>query len=409
MLLNMQLEEAKEAATRILNEERVRPTIGYYDNFDNLAGRVGEDRATAIFEALRRLTRPNLTALRVEYPRIVSEFPETYAFRGTNYNLLLAVFRQLVEDQRPEFIDYLWSFVRRGGFTESNSEMSHYPNFQRKISDLPLVAEFCIRTGHLKEVIAATQQVKMPTVALALMMMELEELVGLNFNVLTQQELTALYESLKPLREVAQVQTYSARGNIGKMVPNPKYRNGYEKQGNQIVRSIDGLAAECEQASYFYLKGILLQEKPNLETEADKAQVVTFLDALGFKPVLKQAIEEAEKEYRDATNVFHLKNCLGHLRSFLEHLHRESAKAIAAAANETVVDRWGDATLYLRNKGIFTKQHEAFVATLYTLISDTSVHPLGTDREYARLLRNVVIEYGVMFLSTMAKNGIKVS
>jgi hypothetical protein len=133
------------------------------------------------------------------------------------------------------------------------------------------------------------------------------------------------------------------------------------------------------------------------------------LDALGFNPVLKQAIEEAEKEYRDATNIFQLKNCLGHLRSFLEHLHRESAKAIAAAANETVVDRWGDATLYLRNKAIFTKQHEAFVATLYTLISDTSVHPLGTDREYARLLRNVVIEYGVMFLSTLAKNGIKIS
>jgi hypothetical protein len=219
--------------------------------FDDLAGRVGQDRATAIFEALRRLTRPNLTALRAEYPRIVSEFPETYAFRGTNYNLMLAVFRQLVENQRPEFIDYLCSFVRRGGFTELNSGMTHYPNFQRTISDLPLVAEFCIRTGHLKEVIAATQQVKMPTVALALMMMELEELVGLNFNVLTQQELAALYESLKPLREVAEVQTYSARGSVGKMVPNPKYKSGYEKQGNQIIGSIDGLAAECQQASYF--------------------------------------------------------------------------------------------------------------------------------------------------------------
>jgi hypothetical protein len=57
---------------------------------------------------------------------------------------------------------------------------------------------------------------------------------------------------------------------------------------------------------------------------------------------------------------------------------------------------------------IFTKQHEAFVTTLYTLISDTSVHPLGTDREYARLLRNVVIEYGVMFLSTLAKKGVKI-
>jgi hypothetical protein len=357
---------------------------------------------------LRRLTLPNLTTLRAEYPRIVSEFPETYAFGGTNYNLMLAVYRQLAEDQRPAFIDYLCGFVRRGGFTEGDSGMTHYPNFQRKISDLPLVAEFCIRTGHLKEVMAATKQVKMPTVALALMMMELEDLVALNFNVLTQEELKTLNATLQPLRAVAEVQTYSAHGSVGKRAPNPKYTSGYEKQGNQIVRSIDGLAAQCEQASYFYLKGILLQDKPNLETEADRAQVVTFLEALGFNPVLKLALEEAEKEYRDASNVFQLKNCLGHLRSFLEHLHRESARAIASAVGETVVDRWGDATTYLRNKMIFTKQHEAFVTTLYTLISDTSVHPLGTDREYARLLRNVVIEYGVMFLSTLAKKGVKI-
>ena len=45
----MQLEEAKEAATSLLSEERVRPTIGYYDNFDDLAERVGKDRSSAIF------------------------------------------------------------------------------------------------------------------------------------------------------------------------------------------------------------------------------------------------------------------------------------------------------------------------------------------------------------------------
>ncbi len=48
---------------------------------------------------------------------------------------------------------------------------------------------------------------------------------------------------------------------------------------------------------------------------------------------------------------------------------------MAAVAGNTVVDRWGDAAMYLRQQGYFTKQHEAFITSLYTLISDASVHP----------------------------------
>jgi len=36
-----------------------------------------------------------------------------------------------------------------------------------------------------------------------------------------------------------------------------------------------------------------------------------------------------------------------------------------------------------------------------------SVHPLTADREYARLLRNVTIEYGVMFLTVLDKRASK--
>jgi len=121
-----------------------------------------------------------------------------------------------------------------------------------------------------------------------------------------------------------------------------------------------------------------------------------------------KTLNAAENDYRSTTNPFELKSCLGHIRSFLEHLHREAAKGIAASAGDTVVDRWGDATTYLRLQGCFTKEHEHFSASLYTLISDASVHTLGADREYARLLRNVVIEYGVMFLTVLAKRGVKV-
>ncbi len=37
------------------------------------------------------------------------------------------------------------------------------------------------------------------------------------------------------------------------------------------------------------------------------------------------------------------------------------------------------------------------------------IHPLIGEREYARLLRNMVIEDGLMFLSKLEKAGIKLS
>ena len=173
------------------------------------------------------------------------------------------------------------------------------------------------------------------------------------------------------------------------------------------MAAIDGITEECRKAGYWYLKGAL-QDRPNLEIESDKLKVEGFLVKLGFSADMVKALNAAESDYKSTASAFELKNCLSQLRSFLEHLHRQSAKSIAAAANQTVVDQWGSATLYLREQGYFTKQHETFVTSLYTLLSDESVHSLTAEREYARLLRNVVIEYCVMFLTALDKRGVTI-
>jgi hypothetical protein len=215
---------------------------------------------------------------------------------------------------------------------------------------------------------------------------------------------------LAHLREIAKLQTWSAkgpRGGRGPIKANPHYREGFSEAGNEIVAAIDGITEECRKARFWYLKGTL-QELPNLEIESDMLKVEGFLVKLGFSADMVKTLNAAQSDYKSTASAFELKNCLGHLRSFLEHLHRESVKSIAAAAGSTVTDRWGDAILYLREQGYFTKQHETFVASLYTLLSDESVHPLTAEREYARLLRNVVIEYGVMLLTVLDKRGVTI-
>jgi hypothetical protein len=399
----MDKSEALEKAARILEEEQVQPTLGYryvsdvwpsnqrYQQYE--LQRVGWTPVMA--------AQTGLSTERKQRPREVYEDPRLYVFESTNFNLLVKIFSQVAQAERASFVSALLNFVRK-------PIAAHAQKYGGKTSALALLAEFCIRTGHLKELLAATAEPKMPTASLGIMLKEIEEMIALNFNLFSDSELASMPSDLAQLREIAERQTYSAQGpRSGPVKDNPHYRQGFSDVGNEIVNAIDGIAEECRKARYWYLKGAL-QELPNLEIESDKLKVEGFLVKLGFSADMVSALNAAESDYKSTASAFELKNCLGHLRSFLEHLHRESVKSIAAAGGHTVVDRWGDATLYLRQQAFITKQHETFIASLYTLLSDESVHPLTADREYARLLRNVVIEYGVMFLTVLDKRSIKI-
>jgi hypothetical protein len=120
-----------------------------------------------------------------------------------------------------------------------------------------------------------------------------------------------------------------------------------------------------------------------------------------------QALNAAERDYRASATPFELKSCQSHLRSFLEGLHEQVCQAIPHESETMLGKNWGKSTAFLRESGLLSRQEEEFATSLYTLISDEGVHPLTTEREYARLLRNMVIEYGLLFLTKADKAGIK--
>jgi hypothetical protein len=399
----MNIREALEKAARILEEEQVQPTLGYRYVSDvwpsNLWHQQYDLRKQGWTPAMAAAS--GLATERKQRPRQVYEDAKLYVFESTNFNLLVKIFSQVAEAERASFVSALLNYVRKPIAVGAHK-------YGHVTSSLALLAEFLIRTGYLKELLAATAEPKMPTVSLGIMLKEIEEMIALNFNLFSDSQLASMPSDLAQLREIAERQTYSARGSRGgPMKENPHYRPGFSDAGKEIVAAIDGITEECRKARYWYLKGAL-QELPNLEIESDKFKVEGFLLKLGFSDDMVRALNAAESDYKSTATAFELKNCLSHLRSFLEHLHREAAKSIAAAASDTVVDRWGDATIYLRQQGYFTMQHEKFSASLYTLLSDESVHPLTAEREYARLMRNVVIEYGVMFLTVLDKRGVKI-
>ena len=166
-----------------------------------------------------------------------------------------------------------------------------------------------------------------------------------------------------------------------------------------------GVRDECRKARYLYLKGSLL-EGLNIEINQDRAVVKGYLATLGFTENLSRSLDEAERLYREADSNFDLKASMGHLRSFLENLQNEALLPLQAKLGGTIPSGWGAGLCYLKQKQIISPAEERFAAGLYLLISDQAVHPLVAEREYARLARNVVIEYALLFLRNLEKLGL---
>ncbi len=360
----MQIEKAITSAAVILDEERQRPTIRYTDIANDWVTRYNQmtREEIASWTKITSVVRRNLFSLREQYPRGVSQTPQAYSFTGANYDLLLALFSQVSPVERPKLIDYLLTRVESGKAHPVSAGPIHFPAMGSSVSELPLIAEFCIRSGNTDPLFESIARRPVASRAVAIMMMQLEETLALNFNLFSNEQLAAIPLSLAPLREISYRQAHKKTGpSGGPFIANPHYSQGNESTARRIVRSIDGIVKECEQARYWYLKGALLQQTVNLEIESDRVKVEDFLAKLGFDDQMVRALNAAENDYKLSTTLFDLKSSLGHLRSFLEHLHRETAKSIAGAAGETVIDRWGDATSYLRKKDVLTRQEEQFL------------------------------------------------
>jgi hypothetical protein len=404
----MDISEAKAAVDQILHEECQRPTVRYDDIANDWVQRYKEltPQQIAAWTEITATPRKNLWAQRKDSPRDVSETPEIFRFGGTNYDLLMAVYGQLAENDRRELVLHMLKRVERGGtFAYYKPTEYSFPTFNGHICELPLVAEFCVRTANCELLFEAMAKAKVPTRSLAIMAIQLEETFAVQWNLFSNDQLAHVQNWLKPMRDMADKQTHSARGTRGgQMVENPEYRPGGEREAKRIVESIDHIAAYCQRARYFYLKGTL-QQNINAELENDKARVEDFLAKLGFSAAMMQTLNEAEKYYRDSASPFELKSSLTHLRGFIEHLHLEAARHIAKTIPGSTND-WNTSTAFLRNHGYITDQQEKFARGVYTLISDAGVHPLMSERVFARLLRNVVIEYGYMFLTIMDGRGV---
>jgi hypothetical protein len=392
------LTEAIRRANQVLVEERRSPTVKYSRR---LKDRKPEDSFGQTLDLITVFKEPEmLQVIRARRPRQVVEDPNQWAFESINYNLLCALLSQLAVDLRPAFLTTIIGRLATPPGCEK-SQKNVQPSWNGLVSEFPLVAEFCVRNG-AKDIFLRSVGETHPVQGHAVLLRHLEDMVALNFTVFSESDYDALTTAVSTLARTSSVRLRDIERKMGghRTLSDNRDMPLYK----EIIAAADALREECRKAQYFYLKGSLL-EGLNLEVNQDKQAVEGHLKGQGFSEALLECLNQADHLYHGAASGFHLKSAMGHLRSFMERLHAEGLAKLKAPASRPAAIRWGDGLKELQTMGALTKVEEGYASALFTLLSDEGVHPVIAEKEYARLARNVVVEYALLFLTRLEKMG----
>jgi hypothetical protein len=394
----MDLNEATRKAKQILDEERIAPTVSYVPSTET------KEVVSGLVAMAGYL---NLPQIRLQRPRTVVENGKLFKFDSTNHGLLCALLSQLSIGEHKSFVAYIATRLHWGVGCSKKPYGPNYPKWCGLVSELPLVVEFLVRNGgkaQLFETLANEETKSIP--GHMLMLLQLEDLISLNFLQFTDAEYEQLSSAVAGFGKRAEEKAAEyQRSNIQTMKWPDIGETGSWGLYRDIAASCSGIVEECRKARYFYLKGAL-QEGLNLEVNQDKTAVEAYLHQFGFAPSLVDTLNEAERLYRLQGTLFDSKNSLGHLRSFLENVQKQAMPKIHARYGGDPPLEWGAGLAYLARNAILSKAEEQLAVSLYRLISDEGVHPLIAQREYVRLARNMVIEYSLLFLKKIEKLGL---
>lgn len=425
----MDVSEAVNNANQILDEERASPTVAY-----KLAPTGDQNQPFAVFSQISATmsTPHELQLHRVQRPREVVEDATRWTFYSRNYNLFCQILTHVEINSRQSFIGSLLlrlaslpnaevvaktvNLLRdRSWACRYESGKTFFPNWRNLVSEMPLLIEFCVRNGGTQQLFRILGEAN-PSPGHVLLLLQLEELIAFNFTRFTQAE---YLECVEPFLRSFQQTTRRILSDIRKKTPaglterqaSPEFMVAGVTISLWLLcdtcdKVCTAILEQCRKARYFYLAG-QLETGLNLEINQDKTEVQVHLASFGFDSNLSRSLDEAERLYRDGHTDFELKASMGHLRSFLENVQEEALPLVARTMGDAAPKGWGAGLKYLKRHGVISEQEEKFAASLYTLISDEAVHPLVAERESARLSRNMVIEYALMFLKKLDKLGLK--
>ncbi len=185
--------------------------------------------------------------------------------------------------------------------------------------------------------------------------------------------------------------------------------------GTNSRETVDSVVSQIKNIieSIQLLKLNILKSKlagVNVEINQDKETLKNKIDEFGFNPDLNACLDKFDKEYASAVDEFDFKSCIAHVRSFTEQLVKSIALNICgntAIDPHEAIDKIGRARNYLRDSRVnfLSKKQDDFLGAFYAFLSDDQVgaHSLGSNREHARIMRNMAVEQGLFLIKLLEK------
>lgn len=146
----------------------------------------------------------------------------------------------------------------------------------------------------------------------------------------------------------------------------------------------------------------------NLEINQDQEYLKATIKEFGFNTVLNASLDKINAQLNDAKDDFDSKSCIGLVRAFLNELCVSIGRTIeqeTSIRHSEAIKKMGQALAYFNDKRIkflAEREHE-FLIKFNGFISDTGVHSLKSQKEYARIARNFVVEFGLFLVRRLQK------
>ncbi len=168
----------------------------------------------------------------------------------------------------------------------------------------------------------------------------------------------------------------------------------------QINWHLLSVKQQFERVRYLRLEKEL-SEGQNPEINTDKQELVSRLEALGFRKEIVSALAEFDKQFYSAGKPLEFKGCMDLLRTIYEEIIEDSAKATATKRGK-MAPQYGKPfqpwCQYLVTEAIITTEEGELAQKLYNYLSNAATHQLGSEPEQARVTKNFVIELGLLIV-----------
>ncbi len=334
---------------------------------------------------------------------------DVYRFCNKTVELLLALFQKLSSAKEKNFFQSIMGMPF--GFSK---RIMGIPIYSLIYSRLDFIVMFFIKSGKIDAVLEGIKTRKSIGAKDEKIFCAIREILHCEPSIFNEDRLDVLelivrnFKHIISSERVKKAETLERFASFGLRDPS-RYSleisddtlNIYEDHLKKIEEQISKIRFERYESE--------LLEGLNLETNQDKEELKVKIKEFNFNPELNKCLDKVDSSLQKAEDEFDLKTSIDLIRTFIEKLVISVASEIVRNINiqpsEKLNGKIGRARNYFRSREVqfLSENEDNLLGAIYGFMSYVGTHTLTSDKEYARIARNITIEKALFLVKKLDK------